>query len=134
MLKIAFDVDGTISDYPEVYSAMARALHSQGHKVIVVTGRPYTDKDFTVNQLFSWGFGTIIGSPPMNLYMYNKPYEWPCPDARKAEAIKRTLADWKAYICGELRVDCLIDDDPLVLAAVGATGMMVVQALPRKGR
>jgi len=36
-MKIAFDVDGVITEMPEFYSVITHALKAQGHSVIILT-------------------------------------------------------------------------------------------------
>ncbi len=53
-LKLAFDVDGVITEMPEFYSAITHALKAQGHTVIVLTDFDEYFRDQRVRELASY--------------------------------------------------------------------------------
>jgi hypothetical protein len=54
-MKIAVDLDGTISEYPEFFRVFCRAMRKAGCRIYVVTDRPEGTEDVVVEQLEGYG-------------------------------------------------------------------------------
>jgi hypothetical protein len=61
--RIAFDIGGVLSKYPEEFEAVAWSLFCSGFDVFVITDQPLREE--VVKQLFDNGFGFIL---PENIY------------------------------------------------------------------
>lgn len=53
-MKVALDIDGTISEHPEFFAVLSAALRAAGHRVLVLTYRDPTRADATKAQLAGW--------------------------------------------------------------------------------
>ena len=54
-MKIAVDLDGTISEYPEFFKLFTKAMSQAGCKIYVVTDRPPGTEDIVTEQLQGYG-------------------------------------------------------------------------------
>jgi uncharacterized HAD superfamily protein len=54
-IKIAVDLDGTISEYPEFFKLFTRAMSQAGCEIHIVTDRPPRAEDIVTEQLRSYG-------------------------------------------------------------------------------
>ena len=92
-MKVALDIDGTISERPEFFAVLSAALRATGHSVIVLTYRDSDRVDATKAQLVTWGvqFDQLVIAPSL---------------------------ESKGALCGELGVDLLFDDQDECIAAV----------------
>jgi hypothetical protein len=54
-MKIAVDLDGTISEYPEFFKLFTKAMSQAGCKIYVITDRPPGTEDMVVEQLQGYG-------------------------------------------------------------------------------
>jgi hypothetical protein len=92
-MKVALDIDGTISEHPEFFALLSAALRAAGHHVLVLTYRDPTRDAATREQLASWGvvFDDLV-------------------IAGSLEA--------KGELCGALGVDLFFDDQDECIAAV----------------
>jgi uncharacterized HAD superfamily protein len=54
-MKVALDIDGTISEHPEFFAALSVALRATGHFVLVLTYRDPARNEATKAQLAAWG-------------------------------------------------------------------------------
>jgi uncharacterized HAD superfamily protein len=54
-VKIAVDLDGTISEYPEFFRLFCKAMRQMGCKIYVVTDRPAGTEDLVAEQLEGCG-------------------------------------------------------------------------------
>jgi hypothetical protein len=54
-MKIAVDLDGTISEYPEFFKLFTKAMSQAGCKIYVVTDRPTGTEEQVSEQLQSYG-------------------------------------------------------------------------------
>jgi hypothetical protein len=52
--RIGLDIDGTISAYPEYYSALSRTVRSNGGRVVVISSRREDSRAVTKAQLDEW--------------------------------------------------------------------------------
>jgi len=84
-LKIGIDIDGTITEHPEFFVALSKALYPK-HDIHILTGRDEADRDYTVAELEIWGIHYH------HLHIVNA--EWP----------------EKGRICTEESLDVLFDD------------------------
>src|SRR5262249_11790518 len=53
-MKVALDIDGTISEHPEFFAVLSSALRTAGHRVIVLTYRDPDRAEVTKAQLAAW--------------------------------------------------------------------------------
>ena len=56
-MKVALDIDGTISEHPEFFAVLSAAFRTAGHQVVVLTYRDPARADATKAQLREWGIG-----------------------------------------------------------------------------
>ncbi|HZY87937.1 MAG TPA: hypothetical protein VFE78_24090 [Gemmataceae bacterium] len=54
-MKVALDIDGTISEHPEFFAMLSAALRAAGHHVLVLTFRDPARDAATREQLAAWG-------------------------------------------------------------------------------
>jgi uncharacterized HAD superfamily protein len=54
-MKVALDIDGTISEHPEFFAVLSTALRLAGHYVLVLTFRDPARDAVTREQLATWG-------------------------------------------------------------------------------
>ena len=54
-MKVALDIDGTISEHPEFFAMLSAALRAAGHHVLVLTFRDPARDAVTRAQLAAWG-------------------------------------------------------------------------------
>ncbi len=54
-VKIAVDLDGTISEYPEFFKLFCKAMRKMGCRIYVVTDRPAGTEDLVAEQLQRYG-------------------------------------------------------------------------------
>lgn|SRR5262245_32232619 len=92
-MKVALDIDGTISDHPEFFATLSTALRAAGHYVVVLTFRDPAVDAATREQLAAWGvvFDELV-------------------IARSLEA--------KGELCEVHKVDIFFDDQDECIAAV----------------
>jgi uncharacterized HAD superfamily protein len=84
-MNIALDIDGTISDHPEFFSALSTGFRAAGHRVLVLTYRDPARADATRQQLAAWCIGFD-------------------------ELVIATSLEEKGPLCGELGIDVFFDD------------------------
>jgi hypothetical protein len=92
-MKVALDIDGTISEHPEFFALLASTLRAAGHRVVVLTYRDPARAEATRAQLAAWGVGfdELVIAPSL---------------------------DVKGELCGALGVDLYFDDQDECIAAV----------------
>jgi hypothetical protein len=92
-MKVALDIDGTISEHPRFFAILSAALRAAGHQVFVLTYRDSGCADSTKAQLRAWGiqFDELVISPSLEA---------------------------KGELCGSLGVDLFFDDQDECIAAV----------------
>src|SRR5262249_11737577 len=54
-MNVALDVDGTISEHPELFALLSASLRAAGHAVIVLTYRDPERVEHTRTELAGWG-------------------------------------------------------------------------------
>ena len=53
-MKVALDIDGTISEHPELFALLSAAMRAAGHAVVVLTYRDPERAEHTKAQLAAW--------------------------------------------------------------------------------
>ena len=58
-MKVALDIDGTISEHPQFFAMLSTALRSDGHRVLILTYRDSSqaEREKTEAELAAWGVG-----------------------------------------------------------------------------
>jgi uncharacterized HAD superfamily protein len=84
-MKVALDIDGTISEHPDFFAVLSSALRASGHQIVVLTYRDPARNEETKRQLASWG---IVFD----------------------ELVITTSLESKGELCEELEVDLFFDD------------------------
>jgi hypothetical protein len=92
-MKVALDIDGTISEHPEFFAVLSAALRAAGHQVLVLTYRDPARAEATRTHLAAWRieFDELV-------------------IARSLEA--------KGELCARLGVDLFFDDQDECIAGV----------------
>jgi hypothetical protein len=92
-MNVALDIDGTISERPELFALLSSALRAAGHRVLVLTYRDPERADATRAQLASLGiaFDELVIAPSLEA---------------------------KGPLCAALGVDVFFDDQDECIAAV----------------
>ena len=98
-MRIALDIDDTITRHTEFFGFLSRALVAGGHEVIIITFRE--DRNSATADLDAWGIG------------YTKLITSDLPDQ-----LEHGVDEWKGRVCREHRVEILFDDAPEVLRHV----------------
>jgi hypothetical protein len=92
-MKIAIDIDGTISERPEFFAILSTALRAAGHQVLILTYRDPKRDEATRARLSAWGvqFDDLVIAPSLEA---------------------------KGELCGTLGVDLLFEDQDECIATV----------------
>ena len=92
-MKVALDIDGTISEHPQFFAILSAALRAAGHQVIVLTYRELSRSEATKGHLREWGieFDELVIAPSLEA---------------------------KGELCRTLGVDLFFDDQDECIAAV----------------
>ncbi len=112
-MRVALDIDGTITEKPEFFSLLSRAVRREGGMVIVVTSRlgtPEAEKE-TRKELLAWKieFDELIFLPPAG-----DPRRLTCPH-EGLDWYEKYL--WqKVKVCLDRGVDLVFEDDPKVIS------------------
>jgi hypothetical protein len=98
-MKVALDIDGTISEHPEFFAVLSSALRAAGHRVVVLTYRDPARAEATGAQLTAWGIGfdELVITPSL---------------------------ESKGALCGALGVDLFFEDQDECIAAVPESVMV----------
>ena len=90
-MKVALDIDGTISEHPEFFAVLSSALRAAGHLVVVLTYRDPARAEATNAQLAGWGIGfdELVIAPSLEA---------------------------KGELCGALGIDLFFDDQDECIA------------------
>ncbi len=94
---------------PEMIT-LVKALIQAGHRVTLITSRPSSDRDKTVEWLEMY----FRNCPPFDLLM-------------RPEGDARTGAEIKMSVLRELRPDMMIEDEPKTVKMMMAEGFTVLQ-------
>jgi len=54
-MKVALDIDGTISEHPEFFAVLSASLRAAGHRILILTFRDPEKNTATRAQLAAWG-------------------------------------------------------------------------------
>lgn len=129
-MKIAFDLDGTITAHPEFFRTLHAAWTEKlGHPPYIITARHENDRALTVTQLREFGVLGYLNHDHL-LRMYPHPYVWPYKSADDEAYIRQQHAYWKAAVCRALDVSVLIDDCSRNAEACQRAGVFVLQVKP----
>lgn len=92
-MRVALDIDGTISERPEFFAVLSAALRAAGHRVIVLTYRDAGRSEATRMHLAAWGVGfdDLVIAPSLEA---------------------------KGELCAALGVDVFFDDQDECIASV----------------
>ena len=92
-MKVALDIDGTISEHPEFFAMLCAALRAAGHRVLVLTYRDPARDAATREHLAAWGvvFDELVIAPSLEA---------------------------KGELCGAHGVDLFFDDQDECIAGV----------------
>ncbi len=92
-MKVALDIDGTISEHPEFFAVLSTALRAAGHRVIVLTYSDPARREARMAQLAAWGVGfdELVIAPSLEA---------------------------KGELCGTLGVDLFFDDQDECIVSV----------------
>lgn len=97
-MKIGLDLDFTISELPQFFAILSKALIAEGHEVHIITYREKFDTGNTIIELNDYGIAyTQLHIPDHNNTL--------------------TMEAWKAEIA-KIGLDLMIDDSPEVLHAM----------------
>lgn len=121
-MNVAFDIDGTVTDAPDVFAAVTAALTRAGHHVFVVTaygpGDPKTHGDQKWRQEQLAELGLNVGRNYERVYI-------------AAGDTKHDVANEKRDICKMLNVRLFVDNSVLNCRAVSETALcLLVQDRP----
>ncbi len=112
-MRVALDIDGTITEKPEFFSLLSRSVRREGGMVYVVTSRlgtPEAEKE-TRKELLAWKieFDELIFLPPAG-----DPRRLTCPH-EGLDWYEKYL--WqKVKVCLDRGVDLVFEDDPKVIS------------------
>jgi len=98
-MRIALDIDGTITRHPEFFALISEALVAAGHEVVVITFRE--DEAMTRADLEAWGI------------RYERLFL-----GHLDAVMEHGVDEWKGTLCAKLGVDLFFEDDPGVLRHV----------------
>lgn len=95
-MNIGVDIDHTITEAPELFSAMLNGFLASGHKVFIITYRSNLDRLMTEKELESYNvkYTKLIMTPE----------DPPLPPG-----------PWKCKIARQIDLDIMIDDAPEVI-------------------
>ena len=98
-MKVALDIDGTITEHPEFFAVLSSSLRAAGHRVIILTYRDPARAEATGAQLAAWGIGfdDLVIAPSL---------------------------ESKGALCGALGVDLFFDDQDECITAVPESVMV----------
>lgn len=94
-MKLALDIDDTITRHPAFFAFLTRALRAAGHEVIVISYR--VDRAGAERDLTSWG----ITYDQLLLWSNDLPLD--------------EMDAWKGRVCAEQGVDVFFEDDPITI-------------------
>ena len=97
-MNYGLDIDGTITEMPELFALLTRVLRAAGHKVHIVTYRDPASAEETKNELKT------------HKVVYDKLH---LPDDKGIG-----MGNWKHDVAEQEKLDIMIDDSLEVLAAM----------------
>ena len=114
-MRIAIDVDDTITSAPGFFAVLSGAFRAAGHVVYVVTQR--TDRSQTETELKALGIA------------YDE-----LVTQEASQASGTTFFDWKAETCRRLQIDILFEDMPEIVNGIDAATRVFMLFTPERGR
>jgi hypothetical protein len=114
-MRVAFDVDDTITRCPEFFALLSRALQAGGHSVFIITYRE--DRPETEQELRAWGI------------QYD---ELVTPTDRDLQ--ERGFYRWKAEACRLRKVDIFFEDMPEVVNLLDESTLAMIPVDPPLGK
>lgn len=121
-MRIAFDIDDTITRCPEFFSVISKALRAAGHKVYIISYRE--DRGFADEDLAECG----VSYDELILFA----------DYERKSGGSQTWQDeagnWKAEVCRRHEIDVLFDDMPEVINALDERTVAFMTVDPLLGR
>lgn len=120
-MRIAFDIDDTITRCPEFFAVVTKALMASGHKVYIVSYREY--RGFAEEDLAEHcvSFDELV-LPTEEELRRTPPSGW-----------RANAARWKADVCRRLQIDVLFEDMPDVIAALDKSTVAFMAVDPSLG-
>ncbi len=114
-MRVAFDVDDTITRCPEFFSLLSRALKAAGHRVFIITYREGSPD--TQRELRDWGieYDTLV-----------------TPTDEELDA--HGFFQWKADACRRLKIDIFFEDMPEVINLLDETTIAMMPVDPPLGK
>ena len=109
-MKLALDIDQTITGKPALFLFMAQAWGANGGTVHFISARMSSDRDRTVTELQRLGFGNILRDDGSNLHLYPCTYTWPWPSQDYEDTVRGLHSEWKARVCRQHQIDVIYDD------------------------
>ncbi len=107
-MKIAIDLHGTITKYPESFKIMIDIAIDAGHEVIILSGAPEVDVEDELSELGVHRYHRILSvvdwllrRSDVDMWL-NKQGSW--------ETDEKIWWSSKAIICKQEQIDILIDD------------------------
>jgi len=95
-MRVAFDIDDTITPCPEFFAIISEALMAGGHDVHIISYR--RDREEAENELAGYGV---------------KYREMHLPSDEDLNSVG--FYEWKAQVCRRLRIDVFFEDMPEVI-------------------
>jgi hypothetical protein len=114
-MRVALDIDETITCHPEFFAVLSRAFTAGGHEIFIITYREASDESEAELAEYGIVYDELI-------------------TATNEELDRTGFYEWKARICRERKIDILFEDMPEVINRLDPTtiGCMVVD--PSLGR
>lgn len=109
-MKLALDIDHTITAHPEFFRFLAQSWVRNGGDVHFITARKPSQRLDTFTQLIALGFGNILLDDRSNFHIYPHEYIWPWPSQEYEDTLRGLHSEWKAMKCRELGIDVVYDD------------------------
>ena len=104
-LRLAFDLDGTLTRHSDHLRFLADRVLMSGGEVHVITGRRPHERDLTLYELKN-----KLRFRFTELHVYPEEYDFELGGKISAE-LAQSIGEWKSDLCDDLGVDILFDDD-----------------------
>ena len=114
-MRVAFDVDDTITRHLELFSLLSHALRAARHKVFIITFRE--DRDATEAELRDWNI------------VYD---ELVMPNDQELSQLG--FFRWKAVACRRRKVDIFFEDMPEVVNLLDESTIAIMPVDPPLGK
>ena len=110
-MRVRIDIDGTITQSPEFFAFLSKALIDAGHQVIIVTYR--LDREVTAEELADYGV---------------QYHELVIP-----ESFDHEVADWKIEAYNRVKPDIVFEDMLEVINGLPPSVVSLVPFAPKSG-